>query len=207
MVGFVSATPFSDLDCRQAACRDAFIDFSDTLAALKSASAFDLFRLRAAIDRVLDQPGWMLAVQARLRVGRQIEYFDPQANRSHRGQLLELRRRQAVVLDLATHKRWLISYASINLDGADVEIRERPATGLGRNEVAVGDVVGFLDRDQQERSGRVVRLNDKTVTLLSGHQQWRVSYGLLHRVIDSTGGGASELSLVSPERASPVADE
>jgi hypothetical protein len=140
------------------------MDFSDTLAALKSASAFDLFRLRAAIDRVLDQPGWMLAVQARLRVGRQIEYFDPQANRSHRGQLLELRRRQAVVLDLATHKRWLISYASINLDGADVEIRERPATGLGRNEVAVGDVVGFLDRDQQERSGRVVRLNDKTVT-------------------------------------------
>jgi hypothetical protein len=183
------------------------MNFSDTLAALKSASAFDLFRLRAAIDRVLDQPGWMLAVQAHLRVGQQIEYFDPQANRSHRGQLLELRRKQAVVLDLATQKRWLISYASINLDGADVEIRERPATGLGRNEVAVGDVVGFLDRDQQERSGRVVRLNEKTVTLLCGHQQWRVSYGLLHRVIDSTGGGASDLSLVSPERASPAADE
>jgi hypothetical protein len=183
------------------------MNFSDTLAALKSASAFDLFRLRAAINRVLDQPGWMLAVQARLRVGQQIEYFDPQANRSHRGQLLELRRKQAVVLDLATQKRWLISYASINLDGADVEIRERPATGLGRNEVAVGDVVGFLDRDQQERSGRVVRLNDKTVTLLCGQQQWRVSYGLLHRVIDSTNGAASELSLVSPERASPVADE
>ncbi len=141
------------------------MNFSDTLAALKSASAFDLFRLRAAINRVLDQPGWMLAVQARLRVGQQIEYFDPQANRSHRGQLLELRRKQAVVLDLATKKRRLISYASINLDGADVEIRERPATGLGRNEVAVGDVVGFLDRDQQERSGRVVRLNEKTVTL------------------------------------------
>lgn len=183
------------------------MDFSDTLAALKSASAFDLFRLRAAIDRVLDQPGWMLAVQARLRVGQRIEYFDPQANRSHPGQLLELRRKQAVVVDVATQKRWLISYASINLDGADVEIRERPETGLGRNEVAVGDVVGFLDRDQQERSGRVVRLNEKTATLLCGHQQWRVSYGLLHRVIDSTGGAASELSQVSPERASAVADE
>lgn len=183
------------------------MNFSDTLAALKSASAFDLFRLRAAIDRVLDQPGWMFAVQARLRVGQQIEYFDPQANRSHRGQLLELRRKQAVVLDLATQRRWLISYAAINLDGADVQIRERPTTGLGRNEVAVGDVVGFLDRDQHERSGRVVRLNDKTVTLLCGHQQWRVSYGLLHRVVDSTGGEASELSLVSPERASPLVDE
>lgn len=178
------------------------MNYSDTIAALKNASAFDLYRLRAAIDRVLDQPGWMVAIQSRLRVGQPIEYFDPQANRSHRGQILELRRKQAVVLDLATQKRWLVPYAAVNVDGADVEIRERPARGLGRNEVAVGDVVGFLDRNRQERSGRIVRLNDKTVTVLCGHQRWRVCYGLLHRVVDSTGSEALELSLVAPERAS-----
>ena len=86
------------------------MNFSETIAALNSASAFDLYRLRAAIDRVLDHPGWMVAVQARLRVGQTIDYFDPPANRSHHGQILELRRKQAVVLDLATQKRWLISY-------------------------------------------------------------------------------------------------
>ena len=161
------------------------MDYTATVAALAKASAFDLYRLRGAIDRILNQPGWMAAIQARLRIGQDITYFDPQENRSHQGQILELRRKQAVVLDLATQKRWLISYAAINLDGADVEIREQPKQGLGRNAVAIGDVVGFVDRHQQERSGRIVRLNDKTVTLLCDQQKWRVSYSLLHRVVDS----------------------
>ncbi len=162
------------------------MDYSQILAALRQASAFDLFRLRAAIDRTLDQPDWMLAVQSRLRVGQTLSYFDPPTNRSHTGQLLELRRKQAVVLEEATRRRWLISYAAINLDNADVEVREQPRQGLGRNEVAVGDTVGFVGRDQQERSGQVVRLNDKTVTLICNGQQWRVSYALLHRIVDGS---------------------
>lgn len=162
------------------------MDYSDILAALRQASAFDLFRLRAAIDRTLDQPDWMVAVQSRLRVGQTVSYFDPPTNRSHTGQVLELRRKQAVVLDEETRRRWLISYAAINLDNADVEVREQPRQGLGRNEVAVGDTVGFVDREQQERSGQVVRLNDKTVTLMSNGQQWRVPYAFLHRIVDGS---------------------
>ncbi|MEO6564008.1 MAG: hypothetical protein ABIN99_13355, partial [Nitrosospira sp.] len=38
-----------------------------------------------------------------------------------------------------------------------------PADHLGRHEVAIGDIVGFHDADQQPRSGKVIRLNDKTV--------------------------------------------
>ncbi len=171
------------------------MNYSETIASLTQASAFDLYRLRAAIDRVLDQPGWMAAVQSRLRIGQAIDYFDPQANRSYRGQLFELRRKQAVVLDLATQKRWLISYAAINLDGADVEIREQSKQGLGRNSVSAGDVVGFVDRNQQQRSGRIVRLNDKTVTLLCNQQQWRVAYALLHRVVESSANSGEVLEL------------
>ena len=171
------------------------MNFSETIATLNNASAFELYRLRAAIDRVLDQPGWMDAVRSRLRVGQAIQYFDPAANRSQQGQVLELRRKQAVVLDLATQKRWLISYAAINLEGADVEIREKPRHGLGRNEVAIGDVVGFLDRNHEQRSGRILRLNDKTVTLLCGQQEWRVAYGLLHRVVDASASPGEVLEL------------
>ena len=82
-----------------------------------------------------------------------------------------------------------------NRQGADVEIREQPPQGLGRNEVAIGDVVGFIDRNHQQRSGRIVRLNDKTVTLHCGQQQWRVSYGLLHRVLDSSAVSGETLEL------------
>jgi hypothetical protein len=190
-------------------CENLGMNYTDTLTSLSQASAFDLFRLRAAIDLVLDQPGWMTAVQARLRVGQAVEYFDPQANRSFRGQLLEMRRKQAVVLDLETQKRWLISYAAINLDGADIEIRDQPKQGLSRQSVAVGDVVGFMDRDQRQRSGKILRLNDKTVTLQVGHQQWRVAYALLHRVVDSSSSGAElkELGVLEGEAEIVIEDD
>ncbi len=163
------------------------MNFSDVLKALNHASAFELYRMRAAIDRVLDDPRWLLAIQPRLQIGQPVEYFHAQANRLCRGKVLELRRKQALVLDQDDGRRWLIPYAAINLDGADVQIREQKTQGLGRNEVAIGEVVGFVDRDQRERSGRIIRLNDKTVTLRCGQQQWRVAYCFLHRVVDADG--------------------
>lgn len=161
------------------------MNFSEVIKTLNNASAFDLYRMRAAIDRVLDEPRWMQSVQVRLKVGQAVQYFDPQANALRRGRLLEMRRKQAVVLDIDDARRWLISYAAINLDGSDVQIRENKAQGLGRNEVAMGEVVGFVDRDQNQRTGKIIRLNDKTVTLQCGPTQWRVAYALLHRVVDA----------------------
>ena len=66
--------------------------------------------------------------------------------------------------------RWTLSYAAINLDDADVQIREQKPQGLGR--------------DQQQRTGKIIRLNDKTVTLQCDQTQWRVAYSFLHRVVD-----------------------
>jgi hypothetical protein len=60
------------------------MNFSDVLKTLNQTSAFELFRMRAAINRVLDEPRWLLAIQARLQVGQAIEYFDVQANSSRR---------------------------------------------------------------------------------------------------------------------------
>jgi len=161
------------------------VNYSEVVKSLSNASAFDLYRMRAAIDRVLDEPRWMQSVQVRLKVGQDVEYFDPQANALRRGKVLEMRRKQAVVLDMNDARRWLISYAAINLDGSDVQIRESKAQGLGRNEVAIGDVVGFVDRDQNQRTGKIIRLNDKTVSLQCGGVQWRVAYAFLHRVVDA----------------------
>ena len=141
--------------------------------------------MRSAIDRVLDEPRWLQSVQVRLKLGQEVQYFDSRANALRRGRLLEMRRKQAVVLDSDDARRWLISYAAINLDGSDVQIRENKTQGLGRNEVAVGDVVGFVDRDQNQRTGEIIRLNDKTVSLQCGAAHWRVAYAYLHRVVDA----------------------
>lgn len=169
------------------------MNFSDVIKSLNQASAFDLYRMRAAIDRVLDDPKWLHAIQARIQVGQQVSYFSVQANTLKRARVLELRRKQVILRDLDDAQSWIIDYAAINLDGADVQIREQKSQGLGRNEVAIGETVGFLDRDQQQRTGKVIRLNDKTVTLLCGSSQWRVAYSYLHRVVESGGTDVIEI--------------
>lgn len=55
------------------------MDFSAMLAALNQASGFELYRLRVAIDRVLADPKWIVAIQSQLRIGQQIDYFDARA--------------------------------------------------------------------------------------------------------------------------------
>ncbi len=91
-----------------------------------------------------------------------------------------------LVRETETGEHWLIAYTAINLDGVDVSIRDNPPQGLSRHEVVIGHTVGFLDHEHRERSGQVVRLNDKTVTLNADGQKWRVAYGLLHRVLNSS---------------------
>lgn len=160
------------------------MDFTAVLEALNKASGFELYRLRAAIDRVLADPKWVQAIKQTLRPGQEVVYFDPRSNRQFTGKLIEFRTKGVVVHHRESGEHWLIPYAAINLDGADVHIRNTTQQGLSRHEVTVGDRVGFLDHDQQQRSGRIVRLNDKTVTLDSQGQKWRVAYALLHRVVD-----------------------
>ena len=160
------------------------MNFTEVLDALKRASGFELYRLRAGIDRMLDDPKWIMAIRKALRVGQVIEYFDEKDNRLCTGRILELRQKTVLILRMDTAQRWLMPYASINLGGIDTTIRDKPNQGLGRQELAVGDNVGFHDRDQCQRIGRIIRLNDKTVTLVSDNQQWRVAYGLLHRIVD-----------------------
>jgi len=160
------------------------MNFSEVFQTLNQASAFDLYRLRAAIDRALDEPRWLRAIQSRLKIGQRVQFFDLRANKLKNAQVLEMRRKEVVVLDMDDGVRWVLSYAAINLDGADVQIREQKSQGLGHNELALGDVVGFVGRDQQQRTGKIIRLNDKTVTLQCAQSQWRVAYSLLHRVVD-----------------------
>lgn len=161
------------------------MNYTDLLGMLNKASAFDLYRMRSIIDHALDQPQWMMAVQARLSPGMVLEYFDPRTNAAVKATLLEMRRKTAVVQDLVSKQIWVISYAAINLEGADVEVRDQPQRGLSRHSLSIGDLVGFRDRDQQERCGRIVRLNDRTVTLDVDNRKWRVSYTLLHRVVET----------------------
>lgn|GEM_PF-6081858 len=86
---------------------------------------------------------------------------------------------------LTGEQYWVVPYNAINLDGVNIKIRESARLGRSRHELGVGETVGFLDHEQQQRQGQFLRLNYKTVTLVSDGQKWRVSYNYLHHVFDS----------------------
>jgi hypothetical protein len=159
------------------------MDFSEIIGVLNQASGFELYRLRAAIDRVLADPKWTGAIRSQLHLGQEVEYFDPRANRLCLGNIQEFRSKEVLVRQTDTGQLWALAYTAINVNRVDVSIRETSQPGVSRHEVATGDTVGFLDHDQRQRSGQVVRLNDKTVTVISDGQKWRVAYALLHRVL------------------------
>ena len=177
------------------------IDYSTLLEQLTHATAFDLFRLRTALDRMLDEPSRIAQVKQTIRMGDEVEYFDAEGNRSVRARVLRCNRTRVLVKNLDDDVMWKISYCSINTEGASTAIHERPTAGLGRNEVSVGDPIGFLDRDNQEHYGTIIRLNRKTVTVICDAEktQWRVAYSYLFPVLDAedTPGRANVVDALS----------
>ena len=161
------------------------MDLAAVLEALQSASGFELFRLRAALDIALDDPQLNLRIRQQLHAGQMVAYFNAGQNRQCSGQIIELRKKEALIRHLESGEHWGVPYIAINLSGVDVRVHDKVARGLSRQEVAMGDRVGFLDREQRERWGQVVRLNEKTVTLDVDGQKWRVAYVFLHRMLDA----------------------
>ena len=82
-------------------------------------------------------------------------------------------------------RRWQIPLYWLKIDSREF-VFERAARGLNRNEVKVGDFVGFYHQKYEENiTGRVERLNQKTVSLITPEpRRWRVPYQLLYPVID-----------------------
>ena len=88
------------------------------------------------------------------------------------------------VVHIEDNARWTIPYYYINLQKSNTDITSHhKETGLHRNEVKVGDKVGFLDRNNMELYGDVIRLNPKTVTINCRDMQWRVAYCFLFKII------------------------
>ena len=166
------------------------MDYTAVIEELRAASLFDLFRLRAAITLQLEDPERVEQVRARLRPGMAVSYFDEAQNRLVEATVRELRRTRLLVENRQDQKLWLIPIGAVNLDGVDADIRAVAAQqpGLDRSRLKVGDAVGFRDRQNQDRYGQVLALNQKTATILTGNnQRWRVAYQFLFPVIESDG--------------------
>lgn len=161
----------------------------DILDSLRQAPSAELYRLYLAIGKMLDDPRRILEVRQRLHLGMAVSYIgDNPLGPPSQGTVVELRHAQAIVQDSVSRRRWALPYAAIVADSTAAPIHPEPAPPprAQREEFFVGDTVGFTDKHLSERVGTIVRLNSKTasiaVTDSEGH--WRVSYGLLRRIVD-----------------------
>lgn len=162
------------------------MDYSQIIEVLNNASGFDLYRLRSAIDNMIDDPQRLIEVRLSLRLGQNIEYYEPSHNRVYEGVVEKIKQTRVVVKCKDDGRRWDIHACAINLRKVAVDIDQHRTKGLTRNEISIGERVGFIDNAGNECSGKVLRLNPKTVTVACEHENgtWRVSYCLLHKVIE-----------------------
>ncbi len=117
-----------------------------------------------------------------------ISYFDEAQNRLIEASVRELHRTRLVVENRQDKKLWSTPFGAVNIDGVETDLRAVAAEQqtLDRSRLKVGDAVGFRDRQNQDKYGRVVALNQKTATILTSDQQkWRVDYQFLFPVIEN----------------------
>ena len=96
-----------------------------------------------------------------------------------------MKRTKVLVEHIDDKERWNIPFYYVNVDSVDTDISVFRKRRLDKTQLSVGDRVGFQDRQNNDIYGEIIRLNRKTVTLVTDKKhQWRVGYGALYRVID-----------------------
>lgn len=157
---------------------------------LQSASDFELFRLRVAIDKLLEDPERINALRKKMTVGMQLDYFNEEENRAIACELIDIKRTRASVREIDTGKQGTLPLYYLNLDHVATELVVNNKRGMSKAELQLGSMVGFVSsKYNQEYIGEVIKLNPKRVILLVSYEgrnvQWRVPYSMLFPVIQS----------------------
>jgi hypothetical protein len=113
-------------------------------------------------------------------------YFDHRRGTLAPGRVLQLQATNATVQDDLTRTHWKLPYAAILADPAQRAEQTPPEAPrpVDVGAFKLGDTVSFTDKHLRERVGTITRMNTKTYSLLCDGEKWRVSPGLLRKIID-----------------------
>ncbi len=160
------------------------MDFTQIMGLLKNASLYDLYRLQVALKNQMEDPEKIHQARNSFAVGDMISYFNGPTNSLSQGVVLEKNLKKAVIKDLSDNGLWNLPYCMINLSGKDSDIKTHGREKLSKNNLKVGDLVGF-DYEGKNYSGVVDKLNFKTVGLITrDHKNYRVPYGMLFKIME-----------------------
>lgn len=159
------------------------VQYDQLVAFLKNASLYEIYRVSAAIRNELENPARINAVREKFKVGDIISYFDDKTNTVIKACVLAKKLKYVSVQNCGDKQHWKIPYHMLKIDSREFNFNE-PGKKLNKNSVKVGELVGF-NNDGREVVGRVERLNQKTVSLITvDNSRWRVAYQFLYAVID-----------------------
>jgi len=162
------------------------MDYSKFMSELDKASLFDLHRLDVAIRKEMENPRRIEEVRRRIGKGDTISYFEGSENRLIEAEVIEVKRTRVLVRNKHDQKHWNIPFYMVNMGEVATQITYSTSpAGMTKNEVRVGDEVGFRSKSNRNVHGRVLRLNPKTVTVsVEPKEQWRVPYSMLYPIIE-----------------------
>jgi hypothetical protein len=163
------------------------INYSEILHTLEKTSLFDIYRLSIALNALLEKPNKLLKIKQQLRVGMSISYFSSRSNKLVEAVISEIRQSTVYASDKSTGKQWSIPLYAINLANVNTDIyTQSPRSKLDRNQLHVGETVGFLGDNAQETYGVITQLNPKTASIITREgTRWRVSYSHLFKIMDA----------------------
>lgn len=162
------------------------MDYSRIMTELEDASLFDLYRLSVAINKELDDSNRVEQIKRMINEGDIITYFEDTQNRLVQAEVLEIKRTRVLVKNMHDMKKWNIPFYMVNIEDVATDITHpTKPKGMNRNEIKIGDIVGFRSKYNKNVRGKVMRINPKTVSLfVEPDQKWRVSYSMLYPIVD-----------------------
>jgi hypothetical protein len=173
------------------------MNYTDVLKTLKNGSLFDLYRLNVAIMHELENPQRISELRKQFKEGDSVSYFDSQSNSLIAGKVLQKNPKFVVLQQDKDHQIWHIRYHQLNLQKIDTNINSANTEKLSKNNLKIGDIVGF-NNDGRLIVGKILRLNFKTVTLLTSQGgRWRVYYNSLFHCLDADFEKANTEKLIS----------
>jgi len=164
------------------------MDYSQILKDLDEATSFDLYRLVSALDEEMASTERIKKIRSGLRVDQSITWFSRSTHKLVEAKILKLNKARCLVRNFSDGIKWNISYASINTEDRVVEINMNQKHGVKKSELAVGDTITYISRDNLQVFGTVVKLNPKTAGIeTKDGENWRVPYGLIKKIVEIEG--------------------
>ena len=160
------------------------MDIQTIFEQLETATDFELYRIKSAIEKVLEDPDRLKFLKSKITVGMKVDYFCYDRNKLIECVVLQVKRSRVSVEETLSGQKWTLPFYFLNLDNVETEVISNKATGMSKAELAIGDTVGFIStRDNQEYVGQVIKLNPKRAVIAINQESWTVPYAMLFPVL------------------------